>query len=157
MPVIVRVTRSFTQWREPVDIAAPPYRQPDLGLLREPWRFVPIPRNVVEKHRALHERLAAASRWVGELPYCQVSGGGSGRRGVGGAGFADRKLVDILGEEDGTRAQLRLLKLGVLSPLPEELVARFLADCDEVLILEKNEPYLEVHLRALAHARQLRA
>ena len=51
MPVIVRVTRSFTQWSAPVDIAPPPYRQPGLGLAREPWRFVPVPRNVVEKHR----------------------------------------------------------------------------------------------------------
>jgi indolepyruvate ferredoxin oxidoreductase alpha subunit len=155
MPVIVRVTRSFTQWSAPVDIAAPPYQQPDLGLIREPWRFVPIPRNVVEKHRALHGRWAVACRWVGDLPFCRISG--SGRRGVVAAGFAYRKLLDVLGDESEGHPDLRLLKLGVLHPLPEPIVARFLAHCDDVLILEENEPFLEVQLRALAHSYDLRA
>jgi indolepyruvate ferredoxin oxidoreductase alpha subunit len=151
MPVVVRVTRSFTQWSEPVDVAAPPYRQPDLGLVREPWRFVPTPRNVVEKHRALHDRWAAACRWAGALPYCQSSG--SGPRGVVAAGFAYHKLRDVLGDHDP--AGLRVLKLGVLHPLAEEPVARFLAACDDVLVLEENEPFLEFQLHALAHVHGL--
>jgi indolepyruvate ferredoxin oxidoreductase alpha subunit len=155
MPVIVRVTRSFTQRSEPVEIAAPPYRQPDLGLVREPWRFVPIPRNVVEKHRALHARWAEACRWVEDLPFCGISG--HGRLGVLAAGFAFRKLLDVLGDEDRGHPDLRLFKLGVLHPLPQEVVVRFLRHCDDVLILEENEPFLEVQLRALAHAHDLRA
>jgi indolepyruvate ferredoxin oxidoreductase alpha subunit len=123
--------------------------------VREPYRFVPTPRNAVEKHRALHERWAAACRWVGELPFCRISGRAKGGRGLVGAGFAYQKLLDVLGEDEG--AGLWLLKLGVLHPLPEETVARFLADCSEVLVLEENEPFLEVQLRALAHARGLRA
>ena len=47
--VIVRETRSFTQQAEPVDIPDGPYPQPDLGLVREPWRFVPVPKNVVQE------------------------------------------------------------------------------------------------------------
>ena len=60
--VVVRITRSFVQQAEAVDIPEGPYPQPDLGLVRETWRFVPVPRNVVEKHRALHERLALMER-----------------------------------------------------------------------------------------------
>src|SRR5262249_49770197 len=152
--VIVRVTRSFTQWSAPVEVAAPTTRQPDRGLAREPFRFVPTPRNAVEKHRALHERWAAAVRWVNELPYCHAHG--RGRRGVVGAGFAYHKLLDVLGAPDDAAALLRVLRLGVLHPLPQEIVARFLAECDDVLVLEENEPFLEVQLRALAQARGLR-
>jgi indolepyruvate ferredoxin oxidoreductase alpha subunit len=165
MPVIVRVTRSFTQWTEKLDIPDPlfPRTQPDLGLLRVPWRFVPIPRNVVEKHRALHERWAAACRWVADLPFCSIEG--RGRLGVVAAGFVHRKLLDLLGDgnddsggagADATRPDLLRLKLGVVHPLPEEIVADFLAQCDEVLILEENEPFLEVQIRALAQSRDLR-
>ena len=46
---------------------------------------------------------------------------------------------------------LRLLKLGVLYPLPRDLVARFLSGCREVLVLEENEPYLETQIKAVAH------
>ena len=60
MPVIVRITRSFTQQKEPVDVPDGPYEQPSLGLGVEPWRFVPVPRNVVKKHRELHARVGAS-------------------------------------------------------------------------------------------------
>ena len=36
-------------------------------------------------------------------------------------------------------------------PLPRDVLARFLAGCREVLLLEENEPYLEVQVKALAH------
>jgi indolepyruvate ferredoxin oxidoreductase alpha subunit len=77
---------------------------------------------------------------------------GYGGRGVVGAGFAYHKLLDVVGDEVGAGAPLRLFKLGVLHPLPEEIVGRFLAECGDVLVLEENEPFLEVQLRALAQA-----
>jgi indolepyruvate ferredoxin oxidoreductase, alpha subunit len=153
MPVIVRVTRSCTQQEERLDVPEGPYRQPDLGLCREPWRFVPVPRNVVEKHRGLHERLAAAGRWVESLPFNRIVG--SGTQGIVGAGFAFRKLLDVLGDEE--RDGLRLLKLGALHPLPEGVVVRFLSACQRVLVVEENEPFLEIQLRALAQSHDLRA
>src|SRR5262245_13257135 len=117
--VVVRETRSFTQQAEPVAIPDGPYAQPDLGLVREPWRFVPIPRNVVEKHRALHERLAALEHWANAAPFNRIAGQG-GDRGLIAAGFASRKLRDVLGEEP--RRDLRILKLGVLFPVPRDFV-----------------------------------
>jgi indolepyruvate ferredoxin oxidoreductase alpha subunit len=145
--VIVRETRSFTLQDEAVDVPEGPYPKPDLELVREPWRFVPVPRNVVEKHRALHERLAIMEQWANDAPFNGIDG--QGDRGIIAAGFAHRKLLDVIG--DGPRVDLRLLKLGVLFPLPRDLVARFLAGCREVLILEENEPFLETQIKAVAH------
>jgi indolepyruvate ferredoxin oxidoreductase alpha subunit len=145
--VVVRITRSFVQQVEAVDIPEGPYPQPDLGLVRETWRFVPVPRNVVEKHRALHERLALMERWADAAPFNRIQG--EGDRGIIAAGFTHRKLLDVLG--DAPRGDLRVLKLGTLFPLPRDVVSRFLAGCREVLLLEENEPYLETQLKALAH------
>jgi indolepyruvate ferredoxin oxidoreductase alpha subunit len=145
--VVLRITRSFIQQAEAIDIPDGPFPQPDLGLVREPWRFVPVPRNVVEKHRALHERLAALEHWADESPFNRVEG--EGDRGIIAAGFAHRKLLDVLG--DDPRDGLRVLKLGVLFPLPRDVVSRLLAGCREVLLLEENAPYLEVRIKAIAH------
>ncbi len=38
-----------------------------------------------------------------------------------------------------------------LFPLPRDVVSRFLVDCRHVLVLEENEPYLEVQIKAVAH------
>ena len=148
--VIVRITRSFIQQIEPVDVPEGPYPKPDLGLAREPWRFVPVPRNVVEKHRALHERLAIMEKWANDAPFNRIDG--QGDRGIIAAGFAHRKLLDVIG--DGSREDLRLLKLGLLFPLPRTTFvapAPPSAGSREVLILEENEPFLETQIKAVAH------
>ena len=74
---------------------------------------------------------------------------GSGDRGIVATGFVYRKLLDVLGDEP--REGVRVLKLGVLYPLPRDLVVRWLAACREVLVLEENEPFLEMQIKAVAH------
>jgi indolepyruvate ferredoxin oxidoreductase alpha subunit len=145
--VIIRETRSFTQQRESVPVADESYREASLGLVREPWRFVPVPLNVVEKHRALHEKIAALSNWASSTPFNKATG--KGEKGIISGGFAHRKLLDVVGQEDP--GEFRLLKLGVLYPLPRKIITKFLLDCHEVLIVEENEPYLETHVKAIAH------
>src|SRR5256885_17231361 len=46
-PVILRETRSFAQSSEPVELPQTFPTRTGRGTCREPWRFVPVPRNVV--------------------------------------------------------------------------------------------------------------
>ena len=144
--VIIRETRSFTQQKEPVQVSDDSYRQTNLGLVREPWRFVPVPLNAVEKHRDLHKRIEAIGKWADSSPFNEAIG--TGRKGIVSAGFAHRKLLDVVGNENP--GEFRLLKLGVLYPLERKIIARFLKDCEEVLILEEIEPYIETRIKAIA-------
>jgi len=145
--VIIRETRSFTQQEEPVSVSDEPYREVDIGLVREPYRFVPVPVNAVEKHRALHKMLEALSDWAESAHYNQITG--TGEKGIIGAGFAFRKLCDVVGKDHPLK--FRLLKLGILYPLPVKTIANFLKDCQEVLVIEETEPFLETHIKAIAH------
>jgi len=145
--VIIRETRSFTQQKESVRVSDERYREANLGLVREPWRFVPVPLNAVEKHKALHKTIEAVSDWANSTPYNRVAG--TGVKGIVGAGFAHRKLLDVVSDEHP--GEFRLLKLGVLYPLPRKIIIQFLQDCHEVLIVEENEPYVETHIKAIAH------
>ncbi len=106
----------------------------------------PVDRNL--RHHPDLEILAdIIERWADDAPFNRAEGRGD--RGIIAAGFAHRKLLDVIGE--APRDDLRVLKLGVLFPLPRETVGRFLAGCREALILEENEPFLEVAIKALAH------
>ena len=147
IPLIIRHTRSFTSLRESVQFSEKEPLNVDLGLKREPLRFVPVPKNAVEKHRELHKRLEALAGWTEQVPYNRTSG--FGQKGIIGAGFAFQKLLDVLG--DCPLDKLRLLKLGVLYPLPKKVLTDFLRECQEVLIVEENEPYLEIQIKAIAH------
>jgi len=145
--VIIRETRAFTQQTEEVPFSDVSHGPANLGFVREPWRFVPVPLNAVEKHRDLHKRIEALSAWANAAPFNQVSGAGS--KGIISAGFAHRKLLDVMGDKDS--AGFRLLKLGVLYPLPRKTVAEFLRVCREILVIEETEPYLENQIKAIAH------
>jgi len=146
-PVIFRETRSFAEQVELVPIETGYVAASFLGFEREPWRFVPAPRNAVEKHRELHARLEQLGHWADRLPFNQSKGGGS--RGILAAGFAYRKLMDVLGDSD--QDDLRILKLGIHYPLPAKTMEEFLSACDEILVIEENEPFVELQLKALAY------
>jgi indolepyruvate ferredoxin oxidoreductase alpha subunit len=146
--VIIRETRSFTCQTEDVSLPGPPSAKKHRRLVREPFRFVPVPGNAVKKHEQLHERLARFSRWGNDSSFNQIRG--TGKYGVVGAGHVYTKLIDVLGAE--CPDDLRLFKLGVLYPLPEKRLSGFIADCHTLLVLEENEPYVETRLRALTQS-----
>lgn len=144
-PVIIRITRAFTQEMESVEIKKKPRTPVDHGLNRELYRFVPVPKNAVKKHRMLHRRIQNFSRWTESSPFNSRTG--SGTKGVIASGFTYRKLLDCL---DGPAPGFRLLKLGTVYPLPRSFLTEFAAECQEILVFEENEPYLEVQIKALA-------
>ncbi|UCE40970.1 MAG: hypothetical protein JSV17_16245 [Candidatus Aminicenantes bacterium] len=145
--VIIRETRSFSQQEESVLISDGPYQEYDIGLAREPFRFVPVPLNAVEKHRALHDRLEAVREWAESSVFNRETG--KGEKGIIAAGFAYKKFLDVVGKDPPK--DFRLLKLSVLYPLPRKLITNFLRNCQEVLVIEETEPFLETRILAIAH------
>ena len=146
-PVIIRETRSFSQQEERFPVSDEHHEAEDLGFHKEPWRFVPVPLNAVEKHRNLHATIKSFEEWANTSSFNKATG--KGTKGIIGAGFAYNKIEDVLGPESADK--FRLLKLGVLYPLPEKLIAEFLKDCHEVLVVEENEPFIEIQVKAIAH------
>jgi len=146
--VIVRETRSFSQSTGAVEVVPAPRSRPALPMNRERYRWVPYPRNAVEKHRELHQKLERLREWMNTSRFNAREG--DGPKGILSAGFAYRKLLDVLGVE---RSGLRLLKLGTIYPAPDRVIGDFLEGCEEALVLEENEPYLETQVKAIAHER----
>ncbi|MGD8537920.1 MAG: thiamine pyrophosphate-dependent enzyme [Candidatus Aminicenantes bacterium] len=145
--VILRETRSYSQRKEEVSISDGPYREIQRGLVREPFRFVPVPKNAVEKHRALHDTIEALSDWANDVSFNTSIG--KGTKGLICAGFVHQKILDVIGDKD--LEEFRLLKLGVLCPLPRKVISEFLLSCQEVLVVEEIEPYVEDSVKAIAH------
>ncbi len=145
--VIIRETRSFSQLEEAVTLPDEFYREANVGLVREPYRFVPVPKNAVEKHRALHKTIEALGEWADDTPYNTATG--QGTKGILCAGFTYRKLLDII--DSSEPEEFRLLKLGVLFPLPRKIISEFLMSCEEVLVIEETEPFVEDSIKTIAH------
>ncbi|NND34889.1 MAG: hypothetical protein HKN76_20050 [Saprospiraceae bacterium] len=145
LPIIIRETRAFTKSMGMVDIALD-YSPTNNGVVNEPFRFVPVPSEVVQKHRELHQRLKAFSAWT-EISLFNQSNIKS-RKGIIASGFAYRKLLDVIGDFS---VDLSIYKLGTLFPLPEKSLATFMKSCDEVMVLEETLPYIENALKVIAY------
>jgi indolepyruvate ferredoxin oxidoreductase alpha subunit len=145
--VIIRETRSFSQQEGSVPVSDIPYQEANIGLVREPYRFVPVPKNAVEKHKILHEKIEALTHWADGAPYNKATG--KGTKGIVSTGFAHQKLLDVVVNDEPE--EFRLLKLGVLYPLPRKVITEFLLSCQEVLVVEEIEPYVEGGIKAIAH------
>ncbi len=147
--VILRITRSFVHQHGAVYTSPGPPSKPDLGLTKDRDRFFPAPHNAVRLHRGLHARLDEIAAWM-DGQYPQAGGERAQRAGVLAAGLASAKLRDVLG--GGVRDNLRVLALNHLFPLPAASLGRFLSGLDRLLVLEENDPFVELHVGALAQA-----
>ena len=144
--VIVRETRSFSRQEGEVEFATAPYDQARLDMRREACRWVPYPANAVQMHAELHEKLNAVQSWANDSRWNVTHG--EGQQGIIGVGFAHTKLLDVVGEQQG---RFRILKLGTIYPPPDRILSEFLKECDEVLVAEENEPFVETQSKVIAY------
>ena len=143
LPIILRVTRGFTQNQAVFKPEMGNISQVSRGYKAEPFRFVPYPGNAVEMHAKLHQRLVIFETWANQTPHNEIIGVGS--RGIIAAGFVYSKLMDVLGDE--LPEGVRILKLGCLNPLPRQIINEFAHGCEEILVLEENDPFVENKLK----------
>jgi len=95
------------------------------------------------------ERFEEIKKRVNILPYNQLRLADRARLGVIACGLSYSyalEAVKWLGVED----RVSILKIGTPHPLPEELVTRLLKSVGEILVVEELDPFVELHVKAIA-------
>ncbi|BDG59182.1 thiamine pyrophosphate-dependent enzyme [Caldinitratiruptor microaerophilus] len=148
LPVYFRTVKWLSHWAAPVALTSSP-RTP---VARPAWDATQYEtRPVVDRHRALHEKLVAVGDLVRSWTCNRTEGPeGSARIGVVAAGFAYTYVREAL-EVLGLRASVPLCKVATLNPLPEWVLVPFLSRCQQVLVVEEGEPLVLDRLKQLAH------
>jgi len=101
------------------------------------------------RHGERHEKLDRVQEEFEALSFNELKMDGGEKLGVIGAGFAFTYVIDAvrkLGIEDETA----YLKLATTHPLPERLLAKLIRGVDRVLVAEEVDPFVELHVKALA-------
>jgi indolepyruvate ferredoxin oxidoreductase alpha subunit len=146
VPVMVRITRALTLATDTLE-EAPVYElPPSVGFVREYMKWVVLPVNVVAYHQRLRERLDAVRAYHERSGFNEIVGHGA--MGLIAAGYAGRKLLDLLPEE--RRSGLSILWLGTVNPLPSDVVRLWLGRVDAALVVEETAPLVERAVRSLA-------
>ncbi len=95
------------------------------------------------------ERFERIGKAVNTLPYNQLKLADRAKLGIIACGLSysyTLEAIKWLGIED----KVSILKIGTPHPLPEELVIRLLNSVGEILVVEELEPFVELHVKAIA-------
>ena len=145
--VILRLTRSYSTQTEDLPDLEAPTEKPTKPADREPLSWISALRTTQANHTQVHEKLAKATQDFSELAFNRVNG--SGKKGIIAAGMVHTKLMDAIKGAD--TSAVSILKLSALYPLPKDLIANFMAQCDEILVLEEVDPYVEDNIKTIGY------
>ncbi len=141
IPVMLRTTTRLSHSRAGVDRRDPRPENP-LRLPSNPRQFVLLPAIARQGYARLLDKQPAFEAESEKSPFNRYEDGPDKRIGFLACGIAYNYLMENF--PDGCPHPV--LKIGQY-PLPAELVARLVGECDSVLVLEEGMPVIEEPLR----------
>ena len=140
-PVILRLTTRVSHSRSPVALEERVEHEVK-AYEKDPAKHVMMPANARKRHYVVEDHLAALAEYAENCPLNTVEDNGS-EIGVITAGNCWNYAKETFGKG------ANYLKLGLLNPLPKQLILDFAAKCETVIVVEELDPVIEMHCRAL--------
>lgn len=154
MPVVLRLTTHVCHAKQKIEFAGLEIKEPDNEPKFSPEKFgpyIPLTRSVFELKKIALERLKKFQEDMKDSPFNEIINNGADR-GIITAGLPFKSLLEVVPEiEEG----VNILRLGVVHPLPENLIIKFLKEHGEVKILEELDDFIEQKIKALAYDNNL--
>ncbi len=148
LPVILRTTTRVSHTRAPVTFGKLSKPRLKGEFIRDVKRFVMVPANARPRHDVLLEQMEKTKEITENSPYNTIKPKGEDKEyGIISSSAAYNYAVEaaeLLG------LNIDVLKLGMTHPLPEKLIGKFLKEHSKAIVVEELEPYLELHVRAIA-------
>ncbi len=105
-------------------------------------KYVMMPANAIKRHVVVEERIAALTAFAEDCTFNTVEDNGA-EIGVITSGISYMYSKEALGDK------VNYLKLGMVYPLPCNLIKDFAKKCKKVFVIEELDPYIEEHCKAL--------
>ncbi len=140
--VLLRLTTRVSHSRSPVELLdrteydIKPYE-------KNPAKYVMMPANAKKRHVVVEEHLAALAEYAETCPLNTIEANEGTTVGVITAGNCWNYAKETFGKDAS------YLKLGLLNPLPKQLILDFAANYETVIVIEELDPVIENHCRAL--------
>ncbi|PUA32345.1 MAG: indolepyruvate ferredoxin oxidoreductase subunit alpha [Zestosphaera tikiterensis] len=103
----------------------------------------------LERHKWLNKQLTLVEDVIEKYGLNKVEGEGSICLITEGVTYAYVKEV-VSRSPDNLLKSLKILKLGLIHPLPKRFLIRNLSDCSKVLVIEELDPFIEEGVKNLA-------
>lgn len=144
-PVMLRTTTRISHSKSVVEPSEPAAGPSTAGCIeKNPAKFVMLPGNARKRHTVVEERLRSMEEWACHQSFNRIEVG-EGKVGVITSGVSYLYAKEILPDAD-------ILKLGLVYPLPKQLIRDFASRYDTLYVIEELDPFIEEQVRALGIA-----
>jgi len=146
LPIMVRPTTRLCHCRADVDIGSIHEKNDGPDFKRDIGHKVTIPAHARLLHPELLEKIEKTRELFENSQFNWIEG--KGKLGVIGSGIAYTYVVEAAAS---LKAEVSILKLGTLHPLPKGILLDFLHDKDIVVVVEEMEPIVEQYVKEIAY------
>ncbi len=105
-------------------------------------KYVMMPGNAIRRHPFVEERTRKLAAWAESAKINRVEKGGK-ELGIITSSTSYQYVKEIFGDS------VSVLKLGMVNPLPVQLIKDFAASVDRLVVVEELDPIIENHCKAL--------
>jgi indolepyruvate ferredoxin oxidoreductase alpha subunit len=143
-PVMVRSTTRLSHSKSPVRVSMPEELREWESLPpfeRKQKKYVMIPAHARLRHPEIEARMEAIAEYAETCPLNRVEWGAK-RIGVIADGMAYQYAREVF-------AGFSFLKLGMVHPLPKEMIRDFASVVDTLVVVEELDPFIEEQVRAM--------
>ncbi len=128
-------SQSLVELEEPQDTELKPYEN-------NAAKYVMMPANAIKRHGAVEERMQKLTEYAETCPVNQIEENGS-QIGIIAAGITYMYAREALG------TQADYLKLGMIYPMPKQLLLDFAEKHEIIYVIEELDPFIENYCRSL--------
>jgi|Deesub1362A_J573_1020465.scaffolds.fasta_scaffold00065_96 indolepyruvate ferredoxin oxidoreductase alpha subunit len=147
MPVIYRTCTRLNHASGIVELGEIPEKKLEkVDWERDPLSQVIVPAIARQRKLVVLEKMEKIKKAFNNSPFNWVLDGNR-REGVIACGLDYPYVVEAL---ERLNVNLSVLKLSTAYPLPEKTIEDFLSRLDKIAIVEEVDPFVELHVRALA-------
>ena len=140
-PVLLRMctriahSQSLVSVADRQDVAVKPYE-------KNPQKYIMAPANAIRRHPVVEARTRALTAFAETTSLNRVEMGDTAL-GIICSGTCYRYVKEVFGDKAS------VLKLGLVNPLPVDLIKDFAAKVERLVVIEELDPVIETHCRAL--------
>ena len=115
----------------------------DKEYKKQPEKYIMMPAYAKRKHPVVEERTKALTAYAETCPFNRVEEGTDSSLGIITSGTCYQYVKEVFGNT------VPVLKLGMVNPLPPQMLRDFAAKVDRLVVVEELDGVIEAHCRTL--------
>ena len=111
--------------------------------VKNPQKYIMAPANAIRRHPVVEERQSALAEYAESCPFNRIEYSADKSVGIITSGTCYEYVKEVFGDS------VSVLKLGVVNPLPKNLILDFAKEVERLVVIEELDPYIENYCKAL--------